>query len=676
MGAKKTPISKIKQFVAPYRKENFERHLVGEHPVKWATYQSLGEEERAEFFDSAVPFVNTLHAHADRTVKSFEFIFDASIIDKLVSEYLWKKGIDGELNETRENALRVFKKVVERADDEDCDAGVAYTQYKVKIASEISFNLITDYVGIGMSLKQATRALEVTKERTRDKRMGFPSQLQTQSFVRVASAITFQVLANLMPQLWAFSIGTDASTCLGTSYLDLRVRFVWLGRLYNLHVIALPMSGSHTGIYQYQCVVNVLDVLCPNWKTSLICATTDGARDMTGRIQGLVTRIGQVVSPGFLRVWCLLHQLDILMRKQYHSLYGGEYWSTMIKSVSHLRRQYKLIDVMGATCPLLRDTRWESMHGVSYFMDDRRAEITEHYNDLPAAAPAKADEPTPTWWIINSAVSSLTLTIKNLTRSMQGKGTLLSQQGEAVERVRAELMVEIGIEVIEDPAAALLDNDKIQNGRFSVSKTNVVEHIEGLSFFCIQRFSELDEEDQSIIVECVGSLFMEVVEGMGQIVALRDDTNSASDQAIPPALPHEFAQLSARDLFQMVLLMKERLLAAPGWTETRLDDVCKQHKTLLAEAKQEIVAKALKECGEENCSFTDAWAIPCLDGKYKDLLEFAGGFASIFPNTSTIEADFSHLKYEKDIWRKCLSDLTLQGILHCQQFPLMQSIPV
>jgi hypothetical protein len=309
-------------------------------------------------------------------------------------------------------------------------------------------------------------------------------------------------------------------------------------------------------------------------------------------------------------------------------------------------------------------------------MDDRRAEITEHYTDLPAAAPAKADEPTPTWWIINSAVSSLTLTIKNLTRSMQGKGTLLSQQAEAVERVRAELMVEIGIEVIEDPAAALLDNDKIQNGRFSVSKTNVVEHIEGLSFFCIQRFSELDEEDQSIIVECVGSLFMEVVEGMGQIVALRDDTNSASDQAIPPALPHEFAQLSARDLFQMVLLMKERLLAAPGWTETRLDDVCKQHKTLLAEAKQEIVAKALKECGEENCSFTDAWAIPCLDGKYKDLLEFAGGFASIFPNTSTIEADFSHLKYEKDIWRKCLSDLTLQGILHCQQFPLMQSIPV
>ncbi|BBN00986.1 hypothetical protein MPTK1_2g03700 [Marchantia polymorpha subsp. ruderalis] len=125
----------------------------------------------------------------------------------------------------------------------------------------------------------------------------------------------------------------------------------------------------------------------------------------------------------------------------------------------------------------------------------------------------------------------------------------------------------------------------------------------------------------------------------------------------------------------MVLLMNQRLLSTPGCTEFRLDAICKHHKMLVTEAKQELVAKALKECHDGHFSFTDACAIPCLDGKYKDLVEFAGGFASCFPNTSTIEAEFSHLKYEKDVWRKCLSDLILQGILHCQQYPLIQSIP-
>ncbi|OAE26605.1 hypothetical protein AXG93_4542s1260 [Marchantia polymorpha subsp. ruderalis] len=84
-----------KQFLPPYRKENFEKHLTSEHPEKWATYQSLAEDEKAAFFISGVPFVNTLHAYSGRNVKSFEVVFEAKIIDKLVAEYRWKKCIEG-----------------------------------------------------------------------------------------------------------------------------------------------------------------------------------------------------------------------------------------------------------------------------------------------------------------------------------------------------------------------------------------------------------------------------------------------------------------------------------------------------------------------------------------------------------------------------------------------------
>ncbi|OAE26606.1 hypothetical protein AXG93_4542s1270 [Marchantia polymorpha subsp. ruderalis] len=212
----------------------------------------------------------------------------------------------------------------------------------------------------------------------------------------------------------------------------------------------------------------------------------------------------------------------------------------MMKTVSHLRFQYKLTDSMDITYPLLKDTCWESMHGMSDFMYNRRSEIIPQYAEQPQNAPALAFEPSILWWIINSAVSSLTLTVKNLTRSMQGywlrrdpsRAGRRPQQGQhsrvqPVQRVKEE-------------------------GRRTHQRPQLLMHSE---------LPLLDEADKSNVVNCVGQLFMEVVEGMGQIVSLRDDRNDVSDQAIPPAVPQEYAELSSRELFQMVLLMKERLLS-------------------------------------------------------------------------------------------------------------------
>jgi hypothetical protein len=672
LGATRAPIKKVKQFQAPYRQENFRLHLENEHATQWAKFQSLSAEDKNTFFTKIVLFGHSMRFRADPTQKSFQFWLDAPIVEKLVGDMLWREGD----SETREKALGIFEKVAaDDSDGADVDAGTH--SYRVNIDNDLSFSLIVGYIGIAMSLKQATRALEVTKEHTRNPLIGFPSQLKTQSYVRVACAVTFQVFSNLLPRLWAFSLAVDASTCLGSSYLDMRVRFVWKGALYNLHVIALPLSGNHTGENQFDCVCAVLDVLCPRWKQSLICATTDGARDMTGRYSGLVTRLMNVVSPGFLRVWCLLHQLDILMQRLYQTLDGKKYWSTMTAMVSHLRRQYKLTDAMGATCPLLRDTRWESMHRVSCFMDGRQAQIIEHYHQLPPAAPASQHQPTIPWWIINSAVSSLTGEVNAVSRRMQGKGTLLSQQAAALEQLRAGLILEVGVELDLEAVApahvAAADDDTMRVGRFSVSKAKVAQHTRDLSFRCTEQFDKLSDDEKSGIVTCVGDLFLGLVEGLGEIVAMRDDVNLPSEQAIPPALPHEYAALSTREMKAMILLVKDRLLATPGWTTDRLDSIVNQQKTLAAK-DDPLVVKDLAGC-DSNTPFNDAWALPSIDGKLNDLVEFAGGYASVFPNTSTVEADFSHLKYEKDVWRKSLSDLSLQGILHCQQLPTIEAIP-
>uniref|UniRef100_M4BCQ0 Uncharacterized protein n=1 Tax=Hyaloperonospora arabidopsidis (strain Emoy2) TaxID=559515 RepID=M4BCQ0_HYAAE len=69
------------------------------------------------------------------------------------------------------------------------------------------------------------------------------------------------------------------------------------------------MVGSHTGLSQFNLILSLLDYLCPRWKETLINVTSDGAHNITGAVQGVVTRLQQASTrPGFIRVWFLFHQ--------------------------------------------------------------------------------------------------------------------------------------------------------------------------------------------------------------------------------------------------------------------------------------------------------------------------------------------------------------------------------
>lgn len=47
----------------------------------------------------------------------------------------------------------------------------------------------------------------------------------------------------------------------------------------------------------------------------IVGITSDGAPSMTGSFEGTVTYIQKEAQPGFVRVWCGFHQLDILVQK-------------------------------------------------------------------------------------------------------------------------------------------------------------------------------------------------------------------------------------------------------------------------------------------------------------------------------------------------------------------------
>ncbi|KAG7336949.1 hypothetical protein IV203_017722 [Nitzschia inconspicua] len=77
--------------------------------------------------------------------------------------------------------------------------------------------------------------------------------------------------------IWAFAIAYDAGSNAGTAYLDLRMRCYYKGSLEYLHILAIPMREHHTGEYQYDLIVETMNVLAPDWRHQLIGITTDGA---------------------------------------------------------------------------------------------------------------------------------------------------------------------------------------------------------------------------------------------------------------------------------------------------------------------------------------------------------------------------------------------------------------
>ena len=106
---------------------------------------------------------------------------------------------------------------------------------------------------------------------------------------------------------------------------------------------------------------HLLDVICSDWKKRLVGFSSDGAPDMTGPIQNLATRVQKVVIPGFVRVWCCSHQLDLVMKEVFSKLCDYWFLKSLTALIGHLRRQKNFTKNLISQCPRFAETRWSTM---------------------------------------------------------------------------------------------------------------------------------------------------------------------------------------------------------------------------------------------------------------------------------------------------------------------------
>ena len=144
---------------------------------------------------------------------------------------------------------------------------------------------------------------------------------------------------------------------------------------------------------------------------------------MTGCTQGLLTRIDRVTNHGMIRVWCGLHQLDIVIHRVYKKSLDDEFMGILTSLIVRLLPQQNPIQDMHSTCPKVATMRWVSMHSSSRWLTTNIIRVNKHLgNKKPHCTLPKR------WWTFIFALHAFADESCCVFFGLQGLTALLSEQ--------------------------------------------------------------------------------------------------------------------------------------------------------------------------------------------------------------------------------------------------------
>jgi hypothetical protein len=133
-------------------------------------------------------------------------------------------------------------------------------------------------------------------------------------------------------------------------------------------------------------------------------------------------------------------------------------------------------------------------------------------------------------------------------------------------------------------------------------------------------------------------------------------------------LPHDLVKLSAAKFIRRARQHTYRLQHC--YSVDHIDVIADEHKLLLHAYRSESVLKQVIDGLDSQSSFRDSWSL--IGSRFPNLMEFCGVLATIFHGTSTVKLDFSVLRWEKDNFRKSLSDFGLEGVMQLKQWTFLK----
>jgi hypothetical protein len=279
-----------------------------------------------------------MHAFAAPRTPQVSVLIDKDIVDVIISEMMFHpEDMDGI---TRARLLKSFVSTLDSSEDA-ADVGDV-SRYAITVTNTKQFQLVVQYLVVGLSFGHVTQVIMETKEVLGIGSIGLCFEGIVSRYVCFTCAMNLKCIAELLRQCWVFSVALDMATHMATSYCDVRIRICHKSMVHDFHLLSIPVHEQHTGEIIFNTFAKAMDAFFPDWRETITGASSDGEKKMTGRHQGVITRIHRVAKPGFMRVWCEAHQLDLCMQSFYLAI-PDTFYLTFTLLVAYLRRQQNFI---------------------------------------------------------------------------------------------------------------------------------------------------------------------------------------------------------------------------------------------------------------------------------------------------------------------------------------------
>ena len=168
------------------------------------------------------------------------------------------------------------------------------------------------------------------------------------------------------------------------------------------------------------------------------------------------------------------------------------------------------------------------------------------------------------------------------------------------------------------------------------------------------------------VISEVGQLIVGFIDGVSRIFSLRDFENKPIEDDFPSVLPQSLAKLQGIDFLPLLQTYRERFANSLNQIATEQIQLFKAYQT------EPSLQTAFDQVNDH--SFEKNWDI--VKGRFYKLRSFSGALLTVFPNTASVESEFSVLGWEKDEHRESLSNISLEGILHNERFFVRERVAV
>jgi len=136
---------------------------------------------------------------------------------------------------------------------------------------------------------------------------------------------------------------------------------------------------------------------------------------------------------------------------------------------------------------------------------------------------------------------------------------------------------------------------------------------------------------------------MSIVQGIINIQVERNSCNELADKEVLPVMPSDLVRLQPVMFFCDVLQPRNVHMIKANWDEDAIYQIEQQHRDLVKAYKYEPPVKTIFDQHDHKMKFNDAWE--ALGIQFATLRTFCGGLVTLFPNSTSVESDFSVLKW-------------------------------